>query len=129
MKKFISLFLCFTCMLILASCGKKADPIILPGTDDMVSVDITVGEDTISHIDKAWISEIISDISASEPTRKESVQDVPQAENYIKIDLQLATGSSTLFAYEDNGKYYIEQPYQGIYKIDSQLYGRLQESD
>lgn len=26
-------------------------------------------------------------------------------------------------------KYYIEQPYQGIYKIDSQLFERLQETD
>ena len=129
MKKYISIFLCLACVLILVACGKKGDPITLPQTDEITSIDITVGENTVSHSDKTWISEIIANISSSEPTKKESVQDVPQAESYIKIDFQFETGTSTLFAYEDSGKYYVEQPYQGIYKIDSQLYSQLQEAN
>ena len=129
MKKFLSLFLCLTCVLTLVACGKKVAPITLPQTDEITSIDITVGENTVSHSDKTWISEIIANISSSEPTKKESVQDVPQAESYIKIDFQFETGTSTLFAYEDSGKYYVEQPYQGIYKIDSQLYSQLQETN
>ena len=127
MKKYISLFLCLVCMLTLVACGKKADPIMLPQTDDITSIDITVEENVVNHTDKVWISELIADISSSEPTNKECVQDIPQVESYIKIDFQFETGTSTLFAYEDNGRYYIEQPYQGIYEIDSQLYGRLQK--
>ena len=129
MKKYVSIFLCLVCVLTLVACGKKADPIALPQPDEITSIDITVGENTVSHADKTWISEIIANISSSEPTKKESVQDVPQAESYIKIDFQFETGTSTLFAYEDRGKYYVEQPYQGIYKIDSQLYSRLQEAN
>ena len=129
MKKYVSIFLCLACVLTLVACGKKADPITLPQTDEITSIDITVGENTVSHSDKTWISEIIANISSSEPTKKESVQDVPQAESYIKIDFQFETGTSTLFAYKDSGKYYVEQPYQGIYKIDSQLYSRLQEAN
>ena len=129
MKKYVSIFLCLACVLTLVACGKKADLITLPQTDEITSIDITVGENTVSHSDKTWISEIIANISSSEPTKKESVQDVPQAESYIKIDFQFETGTSTLFAYEDSGKYYVEQPYQGIYKIDSQLYSRLQEAN
>ena len=129
MKKYVSIFLCLVCVLTLVACGKKAVPITLPQTDEVISIDITVGENTVSHSDKTWISEIIADISSSEPTKKESVQDVPQAESYIKIDFQFETGTSTIFAYEDSGKYYIEQPYQGIYKINSKLFERLQESD
>ena len=129
MKKYVSIFLCLACVLTLVACGKKADPIMLPQTDEITSIDITVGENTVSHSDKTWISEIIANISSSEPTKKESVQDVPQAESYIKIDFQFETGTSTLFAYEDSGKYYVEQPYQGIYKIDSQLYSQLQETN
>ena len=129
MKKFLSLCLCLTCVLTLVGCGKKAVPITLPQTDEITSMDITVGENTVSHSDKTWIGEIITDISSSEPTKKESVQDAPQVERYIKIDFQFETGTSTIFAYEDSRKYYIEQPYQGIYKIDSQLFGRLQETD
>lgn len=129
MKKYISLFLCFACMLTIVACGKKADPIILPQTDDITSIDITVGENTANHTDKTWISGIIADISSAEPTNRESVQDIPQTESYIKIDFQSEIGTNTLFAYEDSGKYYIEQPYVGIYEIDSQLYERLQEAN
>ena len=129
MKKYISLFLCLTCILTLVACGKKAAPIQLPQATDITSVDVTIEESTINHSDTTWISEIISDISSSEPTSKQSIQDFPQTESYIKIDFQFETGTSTIFAYEENGKYYIEQPYQGIYKIDSQLYERLQETN
>ena len=109
----------------LVACGKKASPIMLPQTDEITSIDITVGESTVSHSDKTWISEVIADISSSEPTKKESVQDFPLVESYIKIDFRLKTGTSTIFAYEDRGKYYLERPYQGIYKIDRKLFERL----
>lgn len=121
--------MCLICALALVACRKKADPIALSPTDEITSIDITVGTNTVNHSDKAWISEVIADISGAEPTRKESVQDVPRVENYIKIDFQFKIGTSTLFAYEDSGKYYIEQPYQGIYRIDSQLFEKLQQAD
>ena len=66
----------------------------LSQTDEITSIDITFGENTVSHSDKTWISEIIADISSSEPTKKESVQDCPQVESYIKIDFQFETGTS-----------------------------------
>lgn len=127
MKKFISLILSLACIFALSACGKKAKPIVLPEVSDITSIDITVGKDCVNYTDEIWISEIISGISSSEPTNKESVQDVPQGENYIKIDIQLETETSTLFVYEENEKYYVEQPYQGIYEIDSQLYEQLQK--
>ena len=129
MKKFLSLFLFLTCILTLAACGKKAAPITLPQADKITSIDITIEENTVSHSDKTWMSEIIADISSSKPTKKESVQDVPQAESYIRIDFRHETGTITIFAYEDRGKYYLEQPYQGIYKIERRLFERLNETD
>ncbi|MFQ8922893.1 MAG: DUF5301 domain-containing protein [Clostridium paraputrificum] len=129
MKKYFSLFLSLICILALTACGKKADSITLPKTENILSVDVTVEGKTEHHLDEFWISNMISNISNSKPTRKESVQDVPQVENYIKIDIQFETGTSTLFAYEDKGKYYIEQPYQGIYEIDSKQYEQLQETE
>ena len=125
MKKILSWFLYITCILTLVACGQRAAPITLPQADEITSIDITIEENTVSHSDKTWISEVIADISSSEPTKKESVQDFPQVESYIKIDFRLETGTSTIFAYEDRGKYYLEQPYQGIYKIDRKLFERL----
>ena len=129
MKNFLSLFLCLTCILTLAACVKKAAPITLPQADKITSFYITIEENTVSHSDKTWMSEIIADISSSKPTKKESVQDVPQAESYIRIDFRHETGTITIFAYEDRGKYYLEQPYQGIYKIERRLVERLKETD
>ena len=134
MKKILSWFLYITCILTLVACGKRAAPITLPQADEITSIDITIEENTVSHSDKTWISEVIADISSSEPTKKESVQDFPQAKSYIKIDFRhetfrLETETITIFAYEDRGKYYLEQPYQGIYKIDRKLFERLKETD
>ena len=127
MKKILSWFLYITCILTLVACGKRAAPITLPQADKITSIDITIEENTVSHSDKTWMSEIIADISSSKPTKKESVQDVPQAESYIRIDFRHETGTITIFAYEDRGKYYLEQPYQGIYKIDRKLFEKLKE--
>ena len=120
LRFYVYLYISFDCL------RKKADHIVLPRANDITSVDITADGSTVSYSDKTWICKIISDISAAEPTGKESVQDIPQAENYIKVVLiTAAEASTTLYVYEDTCEFYIEQPYQGIYKTDSELYERL----
>ena len=43
MKKFLSLFLCLTCILTLVACGKKAAPITLPQADKITSIAAIAG--------------------------------------------------------------------------------------
>lgn len=114
--------ICVACILTLFACSKKANPIVLPQSSDVVSVDVTVGENTVNCSDKIWIDEVISGLSDSKPTNKQSVQDFPQVDNYIKVELNSQTEKTTVFVYKDKGKFYIEQPYNGIYIIDSDLY-------
>ena len=101
----------------------------MPDPGKIVSIDVTDSRSTKTHSDRTWISEIISGITSSEPTDKESVQDTPLNKDYLKIDLQFEVGTSTLFVYEDNGKYYAEQPYQGIYSISQDVYEQIKESE
>ena len=122
MKKCFSVIICVACILTLFACSKKANPIVLPQSSDVVSVDVTVGENTVNCSDKIWIDEVISGLSDSKPTNKQSVQDFPQVDNYIKVELNSQTEKTTVFVYKDKGKFYIEQPYNGIYIIDSDLY-------
>lgn len=122
MKKCFSVIICVACILTLFACGKKANPIILPQSSDVVSVDVIDGENTVNCSDKTWIDEVISGLSDSKPTNKQSVQDFPQVDNYIKVELNSQTEKTTVFVYKDKGKFYIEQPYNGIYIIDSDLY-------
>lgn len=126
MKKCLFM-LCLISVFILAACGEKVDPIELPKVQEINSIDVTIGENTVNYTDKTLINEVISEMSDSVPTQIESVHDVPQVENYIKIEFKFDVGSKTLFVYEDCGNYYVEQPYHGIYKIDCQLYGQLQK--
>ena len=114
--------ICVACILTLFACSKKANPIVLPQSSDVVSVDVIDGENTVNCSDKIWIDEVISGLSDSKPTNKQSVQDFPQVDNYIKVELNSQTEKTTVFVYKDKGKFYIEQPYNGIYIIDSDLY-------
>ena len=62
-------------------------------------------------------------------TKEESIQDSPvNTNNKIKIDFNFKeTGASTLFVYERNNKYYIEQPYNGIYRISMDEYNSIEK--
>ena len=86
------------------------------------SIDVTVGEETEKYSDSEWISQCISSMNNAQATAKESVQDIPQVDEYIKIDINTEGAKSTLFVYLEKNDYYIEQPYQGIYKTDSVFY-------
>ncbi len=126
MKK--SILLLFTIsMLCLSACGKKASPIVLPKPEQIQSIETTANGSTTTYTDAEQIQSIISGFLESEPTDIESVQDAPQGKDYVKIEIWQEAGGSTLFAYEENGIPYIEQPYQGIYKITPAQYEQLTE--
>lgn len=127
MKKCFSVIICVVCILTLFACSKKANPIVLPQSSDIVSVDVTVGENTVNCSDKTWIDEVISSLSDSKPTNKQSVQDFPQVKDYMRIEFNSQTEKTTVFVYKDKGKFYIEQPYSGICIIDEETYNQLKE--
>jgi len=62
-------------------------------------------------------------------TKEESIQDEPvNINNEIKVDFNfMESGTSTIFIYEKNNKYYIEQPYNGIYQISGDEYNSIQK--
>ncbi|WP_448921725.1 DUF5301 domain-containing protein [Eubacterium sp.] len=127
MKKWFSVIICVVCILTLFACSKKANPIVLPQSSDVVSVDVTVGENTVNCSDKTWIDEVISGLSDSKPTNRESVQDSPHVKDYMRIEINSQTEKTTVFVYKDKGKFYIEQPYSGICIIDEETYNQLKE--
>lgn len=127
MKKWFSVIICVVCILTLFACSKNANPIVLPQSSDVVSVDVTVGENTVNCSDKTWIDEVISSLSDSKPTNRESVQDFPHVKDYMRIEINSQTEKTTVFVYKDKGKFYVEQPYSGICIIDEETYNQLKE--
>ncbi len=127
MKKCFSVIICVSCILTLFACGKKTNPIVLPQSSDVVSVDVIDGENTVNCSDKTWIDEVISSMTDSKPTNKQSVQDFPHVKDYMRIEINSQTEKTTVFVYKDKGKFYIEQPYSGICIIDEETYNQLKE--
>ena len=112
MKKILSFLIAGIMACSAAGCSQKnANPISLPEESTIQSIDVTVGEETEKYSDSEWISQCISSMNNAQATAKESVQDIPQED-----------AKSTLFVYLEKNDYYIEQPYQGIYKTDSAFY-------
>ncbi len=99
----------------------KADPIVLPSVNEIISVEITTGIEDIIYKDEAWIKSFIQKVSEATPTSKESVQDVPTVSKYTRVDIVGDKKISSIFIYEENSEYYIEQAYRGIYKTDETI--------
>lgn len=119
MKKIITWVLILTCVFGLIGCGKQAEPIVLPVTDEIDSINITTFDNSeFSYSDEEWIEQFINILTDAETTTKESVQEIPSVENYGKVNISYDNKIATVFYYTEKGNYYIEQPYQGIYVTD-----------
>ena len=73
---------------------------------------------TVYKCDENKLSSLIKDIEEKSSYSKESVNDNPDNVEYIKVKMD----TKTYYVYERNGKTYIEEPYNGIWKIPSDLY-------
>lgn len=118
--------------LILSGCAEKADPIKnptetptgntkpieLPPTENILSIEIAGGyEDTIVK-DKEIIKAFMEKVSQAKPTSKQAGQDVPDVLQYKRVDLVVEGDISSIFIYEEDSKWYIEQANHGVYETD-----------
>lgn len=126
MKKIFLLFFCLTLLFSLPACGRKADPLVVPDSEDIVSIDVVSDSGTVTHEDRDYIEAVLTGLSAAKPTRKQSVQDFPNAEGTLLLQMNFSEGASSIFVYEQMGSYYAEQPYEGIYELDAELFQLIQ---
>lgn len=73
---------------------------------------------TVYECDQNKVSSLIKDIEEKSSYSKESVNDNPNGVDYIKMKMD----TKTYYVYERNRKTYIEEPYNRIWKIPSDLY-------
>ena len=119
-----------------SACGTsaKADPIVLPATEDIISISVSDDNATATCTDEEQIGEILSILKDMESTLKSSVNESPDVNEYVKIDFHCSDDTVTMiFFYEDSGTQYVEQPYQGIYipapALNTIISGLLSEAD
>ena len=79
---------------------------------------------TIYECDESKISSLIKDIEEKSSYSKESVNDNPNGVDYIKVKMD----TKTYYVYERHVKTYIEEPYNGIWKIPSDLYKSIKHN-
>ena len=91
----------------------------LPGTSKVEFGHVHGGAmTTVYELDQDKISFLIKDIEEKSSYSKESVNDNPNGVDYIQMKID----TKTYYVYERNRKTYIEEPYNGIWKIPSDLY-------
>lgn len=79
---------------------------------------------TAYECDESKISSLIKNIEEKTSYSKESVNDNPNNVDYIKVKMD----TKTYYVYERNGKTYIEEPYNGVWKIPSDLYKTIKNN-
>lgn len=129
-KTFSLLIVTLILSLNFVSCSKVQ--IVLPNETDLESIVLSesIGKDNTSIIidGNNEIKNIIDSIkSKSKKTNKESLNDTPtNVDYYIKLEFFYAkSGSSIAYVYKTKDKYYIEQPYSGIWEITQESYDNI----
>ncbi len=104
------LFLCLLVVLALSACGRKA--LVLPDSGDIRSIEVSAADGEIAaHSDASWIARMLEALGGAKPTARQSVQDAPSAGIWLRVDFVFDEGKSTLFLYQEDGRFYAEQPY------------------
>ena len=99
----------------------KARPLNSPEIENILSVSLAANEEDTVTVNRADFEELLRNINNAQPTRKMSVNDYPTVKPYYIIDIQTSEREYCYFIYEDGTQVYIEIPYAGIYKSNSQM--------
>lgn len=103
--------------------------IVLPQAEKIEAVRFTGSELDLTFGGEAFVTQLLQRMSQAKDTGRASVQDVPnQGAGVVRIDLHFKRiigkgrgGASTVFLYREDDALLLEQPYQGIYRVDDSL--------
>lgn len=135
-KKVIILIVIFVCtgvvlgILYYNDTKKCSYTLNLPLDDSVYSINMEQEDKVVMINEQEKIKDIVFVISKVKgATTSKSVQDSPvNAENVIKINIEYSESNIlTLFIYKKKNKYFIEQPYNGIYRISFDEYYSIEK--
>lgn len=129
----IVLFLCIgavTGIYCYNKLNKRTYSLELPIVEEISNITLEKNVKNIEVNDSQEIKNIIDILGGIKRiTKKESIQDMPvNVENEIKINFNIINNvTETIFVYKKKNKYYIEQPYNGIYEISENEYNSIEK--
>ena len=106
----------------------------VPTVENVSQIELTKNKNTNELTTNYELNEFTNIFrSIKKSTHTESIQDFPRdAKNMITINFEKTNNSETKnfitqYVYEKNNKYYLEQPYNGIYSITKETYEKFQK--
>lgn len=135
-KKLIFIFVLFCCIgAVLGICCynflNKTEYILnLPKeAENYINITLVSDNDSRTIETSDNIQKLLNKIVGIERiTTKESIEDIPNdMEKCLKLDILFDKGAtvSTIYVYKKADKYYIEQPYNGVYEITEEEYNDI----
>ena len=103
---------------------KKDSVLLLPNRTDVISVSISCNDERVTITDKREIDDLFANLSTVSIKSGESYNDSPMTDKFIKIFLEVSDGLSgcVVYVFEDDGDFFIEQPYHGVFSIEENQY-------
>lgn len=132
MKKYFGIAIVLITILSLTACGGSNKKINIPKAEEVKEIEImkNTSEECLKIENKDEISGIIEDIlENTDDTGRESVNDQPTNINdYLIIKFHnknVEDRPSIAYLYKDKNISYVEQPYQGIWKLREEIFGKI----
>lgn len=132
--KFVIVFFICIGVLLFILCFNKTNKYFytlnIPSDDSVYNINMEQSGKKIEVNKKDKIKDVIYIIvKVKRTTTNESIQDSPiNVDNVIKIDFEYGEDkTTTVFVYKKKDKYFIEQPYNGIYKISQYEYNSIEK--
>jgi len=108
--------------------NRKTYSLNVPLLEELKSISLEQNENKEEIEDSTKRKEILLILNeAKRTTKKESISDSPSnVDDLMSIRFTTKENKiSTIYMYKKNNKYYIEQPYNGIYRISKKEYNRI----
>lgn len=128
--KWIISFICILIFIVVVGTIKiyndffpMAEPIHLPNNEEITMIEIKKDNFNIKYTEVEILKTIIDQLSKAKETRILTVHDQPTVMEYYTINIITKDNSDiyTSFIYQENSKWYIEQPYRGVYEIKEDI--------
>lgn len=108
-----------------------AESIQFPNIEEISQIEISKNDLNLKYNDKETIKAIAKCFMNARATRILSVNDTPPVKEYYTVNIISEDNSRvyTSFIYRENSKWYIEQPYWGVYEMDKDILPFLGSDD
>lgn len=109
-------FLLLTTALYIGESCLKNDPITCPDETKVTSMVLSKVDGEEKEIAEEDYTLFLTCIRNAVPTIKDSVNDTPYEKEYYTLTISTEWEQYRYYVYQKGSQYYIEKPYEGIYK-------------